>query len=66
MFSQEADGKTLRLPTLPYSTNAYGFARRRGAPAIPGADTREILREAGYTEAVIEELVNDGAIGEPS
>ena len=66
MFSQEADGKTLRLPTLPYSTDAYSFARKRGAPGIPGADTREVLREAGYTEAVIEELVNDGAIGEPS
>jgi crotonobetainyl-CoA:carnitine CoA-transferase CaiB-like acyl-CoA transferase len=50
------DGKTGNLPKLPFSSSAYEFTLRRGAPGL-GADTREVLEEAGIGAAEIEALL---------
>ena len=49
-------GKTGNLPKLPFSSSAYEFTLRRGAPGL-GADTREVLAEAGIADAEIEALL---------
>lgn len=64
LFTSEAEGKRLRLPALPYHTPAYRFANRYDPPAAPGRDTREVLADAGYSGADVEELLGTGAVKE--
>ena len=40
--------------------------RRAGAGPVLGADTREVLREAGFSDADVDSLVSTGAVGESS
>ncbi|MCB1992540.1 MAG: CoA transferase, partial [Geminicoccaceae bacterium] len=60
----EVNGETIRLVNHP---NRYDGA----APAAPtfaletGADTRDVLAEAGYAEAEIEELLKDQIVHAP-
>ncbi len=53
-----AQGKIGHLPKLPYHTTAYDFTIRRPPPGL-GANSREILKEAGVSEADIEALIAD-------
>lgn len=54
-----------RLPPLPYESDAYGFAVRHQPPLEPGAHTREVLLELGYSEAEAAELARRGAVRGP-
>ena len=49
-------GKTGDLPKLPFASSAYDFTLRHGAPGL-GANTREVLTEAGIPAAEIEALI---------
>jgi crotonobetainyl-CoA:carnitine CoA-transferase CaiB-like acyl-CoA transferase len=49
-------GTTGDLPKLPFASNAYDFTLRRGAPGL-GANTREVLAEAGIAATEIDALL---------
>jgi len=54
-------GETVRLPALPVEFDARRPDLYRDLPG-PGADTTEVLREAGFDEAEIRGLLDDGAV----
>lgn len=54
-------GEAVKLPALPVEMQGQRPGLRRDLPA-PGADTREVLAAAGYSEAAIEQLLRDGAV----
>jgi len=49
------------LPKLPFKSDSYDFTLRRGAPGL-GANTREVLAEAGMAAADIDALIAAKAI----
>ncbi len=55
------DGDTLRLPALPIEMKGNKFGVRHDLPR-PGADTRDVLREAGLTDAEWESLHQQGLV----
>jgi crotonobetainyl-CoA:carnitine CoA-transferase CaiB-like acyl-CoA transferase len=56
-------GKSGDLPKLPFKSDAYDFTLRRGAPGL-GANTREVLLEAGMAAADIDALIAAKAIAQ--
>jgi crotonobetainyl-CoA:carnitine CoA-transferase CaiB-like acyl-CoA transferase len=69
-----AEGRTLpaqigkksgRLPPLPYESSEYKFSVRHDAPAEPGKNTSEILRELGYTTEEVDALAGKAIIRGP-
>ncbi|HVA12419.1 MAG TPA: CaiB/BaiF CoA-transferase family protein [Stellaceae bacterium] len=50
------DGRIGHLPKLPFTSNAYEFTLRCGAPGL-GANTREVLAEAGLGATEIDALI---------
>jgi crotonobetainyl-CoA:carnitine CoA-transferase CaiB-like acyl-CoA transferase len=52
-----ADGRTTKVPTLPFEMNGRRFGARLDPPA-PGRHTRALLAELGYDEAAISALVD--------
>ena len=54
---------TLKLPATPIETNVYRPSVRRGPPGL-GEHTREVLRELGYSDQRIDELVRQGVARE--
>jgi crotonobetainyl-CoA:carnitine CoA-transferase CaiB-like acyl-CoA transferase len=69
-----AEGRTLpaqmgevtgRLPSLPFESDAYKFSVRHHAPAQPGADTREVLLELGYSGDDIDALARKAVVRGP-
>ena len=56
-------GKTGNLPKLPFTSTAYEFTLRYGAPGL-GENTREVLAEAGMAAAEIDALIAAKAIAQ--
>ena len=56
-------GKTGNLPKLPFTSTAYDFTLRYGAPGL-GENTREVLAEAGMATAEIDALIAAKAIAQ--
>jgi crotonobetainyl-CoA:carnitine CoA-transferase CaiB-like acyl-CoA transferase len=54
-------GKQGDLPKLPFKSDSYDFTLRHGAPGL-GANTREVLAEAGMAAADIDALIAAKAI----
>jgi crotonobetainyl-CoA:carnitine CoA-transferase CaiB-like acyl-CoA transferase len=52
-----ADGRTTRVPTLPFEMDGRRFGARLDPPA-PGSHTRALLAELGYDAAAIRALVD--------
>jgi crotonobetainyl-CoA:carnitine CoA-transferase CaiB-like acyl-CoA transferase len=52
-----ADGRTTKVPTLPFEMDGRRFGARLNPPA-PGSHTRALLAELGYDEAAIRALVD--------
>jgi len=59
------NGKTGRLPKLPFRATGFDMPIRSSAPVL-GADTRAILRKLGYSDADIDALAQRGAIVAPA
>jgi crotonobetainyl-CoA:carnitine CoA-transferase CaiB-like acyl-CoA transferase len=57
-------GRTLSLPNLPFESTAYQKTIVREPPRT-GEHTAEVLRELGYTEAAIQELVEQRIVNAP-
>ncbi|MGI9236864.1 MAG: CoA transferase, partial [Woeseiaceae bacterium] len=55
------DGKTVRLPALPFEMHGEKFAARLSPPRS-GEHTHELLKELGYDAGEIEALVGAGAV----
>jgi crotonobetainyl-CoA:carnitine CoA-transferase CaiB-like acyl-CoA transferase len=55
------NGKVAKLPRLPIEVGDHNFGLRRQPPEI-GADTRDILAEAGFSADDIQALADAGAI----
>ncbi|MGZ0188812.1 MAG: CoA transferase, partial [Alphaproteobacteria bacterium] len=55
------NGKVAKLPRLPIEVGDHDFGLRRQPPEI-GADTQDILAEAGFSAADIQALADAGAI----
>ena len=49
-----------KLPALPIESSSYTFSARLDPPLEPGIHTREVLAEAGYSPAQIEDLLEKG------
>ncbi|HWE98568.1 MAG TPA: CoA transferase [Caulobacteraceae bacterium] len=62
---EDRDGQRFLAPTPPARFHGAEHGPRRPAPAL-GADTREVLRQAGYSDAEVERLVSSGAVGAPA
>ncbi|HEY1753668.1 MAG TPA: CaiB/BaiF CoA-transferase family protein [Caulobacteraceae bacterium] len=58
----DADGIAFRQPAGPARFPGYDDAPKRPAPKL-GQHTREVLAQAGYSEAQIDALIADGAAG---
>lgn len=58
-------GLETRLPALPVEIGGYR-CRLRSDPPDAGDDTRSLLREIGYADAVIDELARRGVVIEPA
>lgn len=58
----DADGVRYRQPASPARFPGYDDAPKRPAPKL-GQHTREVLSQAGYTEADIDQLIAEGAAG---
>jgi crotonobetainyl-CoA:carnitine CoA-transferase CaiB-like acyl-CoA transferase len=56
-------GKHGDLPKLPFKSDSYDFTLRYGAPGL-GANTREVLGEAGMAGADIDALIAAKAIAQ--
>ena len=54
-------GETLRVVNSPWAFSSASVGPRSG-PALPGADTRMVLRELGYSPPEIERLIEDGIV----
>jgi crotonobetainyl-CoA:carnitine CoA-transferase CaiB-like acyl-CoA transferase len=54
-----------RLPPLPFESDAYSFSVRYHAPAQPGAHTREVLLELGYSGEDIDALARKAVVRGP-
>lgn len=60
MFETElVDGRRLKLPGLPVEMDGHELGLRRNPPVI-GEHTREVLLEAGFTEAEIDAMAAAG------
>jgi len=55
------DGGLAKMPKLPLASTSYTFDLRRQPPML-GEDTREILRELGYSDCRISELERKNVI----
>ena len=64
LLSVRGVDRDLRLPSLPYESSEYPFAKRLDPPARPGEHSREILAEAGYSDQRIEEFLEDQVVKE--
>jgi crotonobetainyl-CoA:carnitine CoA-transferase CaiB-like acyl-CoA transferase len=58
---QHPSVSNLRLPAFPVSLDGERLAHRSAPPEL-GADTREVLAEAGYSEAEIDRLIAEGVV----
>ena len=58
----EKAGEQIRLPALPVEFDNERPGLYRDLPG-PGADSREVLLAAGYSEAEVDELFASGAAG---
>jgi len=57
------DGRTAKLPKLPFASDAYDFTLRRGAPRL-GEHTREVLTEIGLGAGEIDALIADKVVAQ--
>jgi crotonobetainyl-CoA:carnitine CoA-transferase CaiB-like acyl-CoA transferase len=57
-------GVKTKMPRLPIEVGRHDFGIRRD-PAAIGADTRDVLRGAGYTDLEIEALLAKGVVFAP-
>jgi crotonobetainyl-CoA:carnitine CoA-transferase CaiB-like acyl-CoA transferase len=56
------DGKTGDLPKLPFRSSGYDFSVRRPPPGL-GEHSREVMTEAGLSDAEIEALISAHVAG---
>ncbi|HSD40751.1 MAG TPA: CaiB/BaiF CoA-transferase family protein [Burkholderiales bacterium] len=56
-----ADGRTTKVPTLPFEMDGRRFAARLDPPA-PGSHTRALLAELGYSAESIDKMVAGGCV----
>lgn len=56
--------RDMRLPALPYESTDYHFTKRSDPPGRPGAHTRQVLAEAGYSPDRIEALLQNRTVKE--
>jgi crotonobetainyl-CoA:carnitine CoA-transferase CaiB-like acyl-CoA transferase len=59
-----ADGRTTKVPTLPFEMDGRRFGARLDPPA-PGSHARALLAELGYDEASIRTLLADRVVAIP-
>jgi crotonobetainyl-CoA:carnitine CoA-transferase CaiB-like acyl-CoA transferase len=59
-----ADGRTTKVPALPFEMDGRRFGARLDPPA-PGSHTRALLAELGYDEAAIRALVDARVVVAP-
>ena len=57
--------KTIRLPSLPVTSNAFSYSVRRNPPEL-GQHTREILEDIGASDTEIQQLIDTGIVSEGS
>jgi len=55
------NGRTGKLPKLPFRASGFDMPLRSGAPAL-GADTTAVLAELGYSRQEVESLLACGAV----
>ena len=56
-----ADGRTTKVPTLPFEMDGRRFSARLDPPA-PGSHTRALLAELGYSAESIDKMVAAGCV----
>jgi crotonobetainyl-CoA:carnitine CoA-transferase CaiB-like acyl-CoA transferase len=56
-----ADGRTTKVPTLPFEMDGRRFSARLDPPA-PGSHTRALLAELGYSAESIDKMVAGGCV----
>ncbi len=54
-------GRTAGVPKLPFKSGHYDMGLRRVAPGL-GEHTSEVLAEAGYSEAEIENMLAENVV----
>lgn len=54
-------GRTAGVPKMPFKSSIYDMSLRRVAPGL-GEHTREVLVEAGYSDAEIDVMLAEGAV----
>ncbi len=64
LLDVQGGDRAMRLPALPYESTDYPFAKRSDPPVKPGAHTREVLAEAGYSPERIEALLGGQVVKE--
>jgi crotonobetainyl-CoA:carnitine CoA-transferase CaiB-like acyl-CoA transferase len=57
-----ADGRRTRVPALPLQFGDNRLGSRRNIPRL-GEHSREIARELGMDQDVIDNLISDGVLG---